>query len=77
IYKSVTVPAETGKSTYLYTVNDLLDDPFFAANGLQNIAAIGAYEWAANISITGNTVSVVYSRDVRDGQTLGISWYSS
>jgi hypothetical protein len=77
IYKSVTVPAETGKSTYLYTVNDLLDDPFFAANGLQNIAVIGAYEWAANISITGNTVSVVYNRDVRDGQTLGISWYSS
>jgi hypothetical protein len=38
---------------------------------------IGAYEWAVNISITGNTVSVVYSRDVRDGQTLGISWYSS
>jgi hypothetical protein len=77
IYKSVTVPAETGKSTYLYTVNDLLDDPFFAANGLQNIAVIGAYEWAANISITGNTVSVVYSHNVRDGQTLGISWYSS
>lgn len=77
IYKSVTVPAETGKSTYLYTVNDLLDDPFFAANGLQNITVIGYYNWLANISITGNTVSVVYSSNMRDGETIGISWYSS
>jgi hypothetical protein len=77
IYKSVTIPAETGKSTYLYTVNDLLDDPFFAANGLQNITVIGYYNWLANISITGNTVSVVYSSNMRDGETIGISWYSS
>jgi hypothetical protein len=77
IYKSVTVPAETNKSTYLYTVNDLLDDPFFAANGLQNITVIGAYDWLANISITGNTVSVVYNGYLPDGKSLGISWYSS
>ncbi|MGI2226863.1 hypothetical protein [Shewanella frigidimarina] len=77
IYKSVTVPAETGKSTYLYTVNDLLDDPFFAANGLQNITVIGYASWLASINITGNTVSVVYNGYLKDGQTLGISWYSS
>ena len=77
IYNSVTVPAETGKSTYLYTVNDLLDDPFFEINGLQNITVIGNSNWTSSLSIIGNTVNVVYSGNVRDGQTLGISWYSS
>jgi hypothetical protein len=77
IYKSVTQPVESGKSTYLYTLPDLIDDPYFDNNGLQKIKVIGSYSHLGALSITGNSASVVYNSSLSNLFTVGVSWVSS
>jgi hypothetical protein len=77
IYKSVTQPIESGKSTYLYTLPDLIDDPYFENNGIQKIKVIGSYSHLGALSVTGNSASVVYSSTLSNLFTVGVSWVSA
>lgn len=78
IYKTTMVPGESGKSTYIYSVPDLLTDPYFERNGIKNVIAVGYAAWAASLSITGSSITAVYSySDSLTGKSVGLSWYSS
>ncbi|WP_065204245.1 hypothetical protein [Shewanella woodyi] len=77
IRKEINVPAVPSQSTYVYTVPDLIDDPYFENYGILPIIATGSLNWQAQLSITGSSVSVVYSRALYAGLTLGVAWYSS
>ncbi|MBO2611232.1 hypothetical protein [Shewanella algae] len=77
IYKSITIPSQSDKTTYLYSVPDLLVAPYFENHGVQNIKVIGRYYYLGTLDVTGSTVTVVYPHGGTSGQTIGISWYSS
>ena len=77
IRKVINVPTDQTKTTYLYTVLDLIDDPYFVTNGITPIVITGSYPHLGKLSVTGTTVSVVYSHIPREGYSIGIAWYSS
>lgn len=77
VYKSLTQPSAADKTTYLYTVPDLMAETFFNDHGLKHVVVTGSNSWSGTVSITGNTVSVVYSYPPNGGQSVGIQWYSS
>jgi len=77
IRNEITVGSVKDKTTNLYTVNDLLDDPYFENHGVQNIIVTGKIYYLGALSITGSTVTVVYPSMPYDAADIGIAWYSS
>jgi hypothetical protein len=78
IRKVINIPTVSGKTTYLYTVPDLINDPYFNKYGVIPVIATGAAAYTAQLSVTGDTVSVVYGTNFNNYvSTIGIAWYSS
>ncbi|AUR84402.1 coil containing protein [Vibrio phage 1.055.O._10N.286.55.E9] len=74
--------ADYTKTTYVYTVNDIIDDPYFTDNGYlpSHVLVTGSYVHTASATVVGNSVTVVYSGNrfpQLNGETIGISYYSS
>lgn len=78
VVKSISQPTIKDQTTYLFTVSDMLSDPFLTQLGLQ-IKPFGYYSHLANVSVTGNTASVVYSNasSIRVGNVVGVTYVSA
>lgn len=76
IRESVSQPGNGG-STYIYNVPTLLNDPFLENHGIEPVKVIGYGDWLGTVTITGSTVSVIYSTAMQDYSTVGISWFSA
>ncbi|AHK11753.1 hypothetical protein S144_39 [Shewanella sp. phage 1/44] len=77
VVKSISQPTVKDQSTYLFTVTDMLDDPFLVQLGLQ-IKSFGYYSHLTTVSVTGNTASVVYgsSNVLGSDGLIGVTYVS-
>lgn len=77
-YTNVYVPAVDGQSSYIFELSDLLQDPWFAENGVINLDYNGSYKQYAKLSVTGTTVTVIFTEQAPYGnQSVGLNYYSS
>jgi hypothetical protein len=77
VLTGVSRPVVSGQSTYLFTVPDVMADPFLSELDLQ-IKVSGRYAYASQVSVVGDTASVVCNADdFRFGGAIGVEYVSN
>lgn len=76
-YKTVSLPSVSGQSTYIFELPDLLISNWFNDNGIQNVKYTGAWSQNASVTVTGTTVTVIFTGYTPPvGYSIGINYIS-
>lgn len=76
-YKTVSLPSVAGQSTYIFELPDLLISNWFNDNGIQNVKYTGAWPQNASVTVTGTTVTVIFTGYTPPvGYSIGINYIS-
>ncbi|BFL83839.1 hypothetical protein LFREDSHE_22890 [Shewanella baltica] len=76
-YKTVSLPSVAGQSTYIFELPDLLISNWFNDNGIQNVKYTGAWPQNASVTVTGMTVTVIFTGYTPPvGYSIGINYIS-